>query len=181
MDQNGGEKRKADEMVADTVEVPLGELRDVAEKAGEGKTWKDWRGMVLPASHILKSYCTRLVWLSSMHRSSPFRWNDHTIAASIRTYACLISSRGAQLLWISCSPVNCAGDQWPHIQHHMIPENVAHGSGIHDVHDVGCVVNAPRLAPWQPTRYACGVPFTAANRWASQLQPSTVTATKRYS
>lgn len=35
MDGNGGEKRKADEMVSDSVEVPLAELREVAEKAGE--------------------------------------------------------------------------------------------------------------------------------------------------
>lgn len=32
---NGMEKRKADEMTSDSVEVPLAELRDVAAKAGE--------------------------------------------------------------------------------------------------------------------------------------------------
>ena len=35
MDGNGGEKRKADEMASDSVELPLAELREVAEKAGE--------------------------------------------------------------------------------------------------------------------------------------------------
>lgn len=35
MDGTGGEKRKADEMASDSVEVPLAELREVAEKAGE--------------------------------------------------------------------------------------------------------------------------------------------------
>lgn len=37
MSGNGGEKRKADEMTAaaDVVEVPLAELKDVAQKGGE--------------------------------------------------------------------------------------------------------------------------------------------------
>lgn len=35
MDGNGGEKRKADEMADDSVQVPLEELRSVAEKAGK--------------------------------------------------------------------------------------------------------------------------------------------------
>lgn len=35
MDATGGEKRKADEMASDSVEVPLADLREVAEKAGE--------------------------------------------------------------------------------------------------------------------------------------------------
>lgn len=34
MDGKGGEKRKAEEMASDSVEVPLAELREVAEKAG---------------------------------------------------------------------------------------------------------------------------------------------------
>lgn len=34
MADNGAEKRKADEMSADSVEVPLSELQDLAEKGG---------------------------------------------------------------------------------------------------------------------------------------------------
>lgn len=36
-DNNGGEKRKADEMTADSVELPLAELKSLAEKGGETK------------------------------------------------------------------------------------------------------------------------------------------------
>lgn len=32
---NGAEKRKADEMTADSVQVPLAEVKDLAEKGGE--------------------------------------------------------------------------------------------------------------------------------------------------
>lgn len=37
MAENGAEKRKADEMTADSVEVPLAELKELAEKGGEQK------------------------------------------------------------------------------------------------------------------------------------------------
>lgn len=37
MAENGAEKRKADEMTADSVEVPLAELQELAEKGGEPK------------------------------------------------------------------------------------------------------------------------------------------------
>lgn len=35
MAKNGTEKRKADEMAEDSVEVPLAELKELAEKGGE--------------------------------------------------------------------------------------------------------------------------------------------------
>ena len=41
MSENGVEKRKADEMMADSVEVPLSELQELAEKGGEQRGGTD--------------------------------------------------------------------------------------------------------------------------------------------
>ena len=41
MAENGAEKRKADEMTADSVEVPLTELQELAEKGGKQAALKD--------------------------------------------------------------------------------------------------------------------------------------------
>lgn len=63
MDGNGGEKRKADEMASDSVEVPLEELREVAEKAGEEAE---------KASKVFHGHCVFLALLPHVLHRRPF-------------------------------------------------------------------------------------------------------------
>lgn len=52
MNGDTGEKRKAEEMEATSVEVPLNDLREVAEKAGEKQDKKK--------NGTIDRYCTQL-------------------------------------------------------------------------------------------------------------------------